>query len=174
MYFGASGDDEGAVGDMFLSDFDEELIFNLIKENPRTRTRTIRNYYTPQSDYPSTIKEEIGTKELAFSGFFDYPLIESKHIRERKLDYLLRSNNKLLLINLPRDYATLFNLKNIGDIEDVSFKDFDTFSMDGSAEKQPLGQIRLAVDSRCSTNGDKVSDGGALQNRAVRLINPPM
>ena len=169
MYFGAGGGEVAEVGDMFLSDFDEELIFNLIKENPRTRTRTIRNYYTPQSDYPSTIKEEIGTKELSFSGFFDYPLIESKHIRERKLDYFLSSNNKLLLINIPRDYATLFNLKNIGDVDDASFRDIDTFNMDGSAENQPLGQIRLAVDDRCSTDGAKKGDSGAMQNRTVQL-----
>ena len=169
IYFGAGGGEEAEVGDMFISDFDEELLFNLIKENPRSRTRTIRNYYTPQSDYPSTIKEEIGTKELSFSGFFDYSFVESKHIRERKLDYFLSSNNKLLLISIPRDYATLFNLKNIGDMDDASFRDIDTFSMDGSAENQPLGQIRLAVDSRCTTDGTKKGDNAAMQNRAVRL-----
>jgi len=172
LYFGAGSGGVGEaaeVGDMFLSDFDEELIFNLIKENPRSRTRTIRNYYTPQSDYPSTIKEEIGTKELSFFGFFDYSLVESKHIRERKLDYFLRSNNKLLLISIPRDYATFFNLKNIGDVDDASFRDIDTFNMDGSAEKHPLGQMRLAVDSRCSTDGAKKGDNGAMQNRAVQL-----
>ena len=169
LYFGADGGEEAEVGDMFISDFDEELLFNLIKENPRSRTRTIRNYYTPQSDYPSTIKEEIGTKELSFSGFFDYSLVESKHIRERKLDYFLSSNNKLLLISIPRDYATLFNLKNIGDIDDASFRDIDTFSMDGSAVNQPLGQIRLAIDSRCTTDGAKKGDNTAMQNRAVQL-----
>lgn len=169
MYFGAGDGEVAEVGDMFLSDFDEELLFNLIKENPRSRTRTIRNYYTPQSDYPSTIKEEIGTKELSFSGFFDYSLVESKHIRERKLDYFLSSNNKLLLINIPRDYATLFNLKNISDVDDASFRDIDTFSMDGSAENKLLGQIRLAVDSRCTTDGTKKGDNAAMQNRAVRL-----
>ena len=169
LYFGADGGEVAEVGDMFLSDFDEELLFNLIKENPRSRTRTIRNYYTPQSDYPSTIKEEIGTKELAFSGFFDYSLVEEKHIRERKLDYFLSSNNKLLLINIPRDYATLFNLKNIGDVDDASFRDIDTFYMDGSAINQPLGQIRLAIDARCSTTGAKEGDSGAIQNRAVQL-----
>ena len=168
IFFGPGGE-AAEVGDMFLSDFNEELLFNLIKENPRSRTRTIRNYYTPQSDYPSTIKEEIGTKELSFSGFFDYSLMESKHIRERKLDYFLSSNNKLLLINIPRDYATLFNLKNIDDVDDASFRDIDTFNMDGSAENQPLGQIRLAVDTRCNTDGTKEGDSEAMQNRAVQL-----
>lgn len=169
LYFGAGGGEEAEVGDMFLSDFDEELLFNLIKENPRSRTRTIRNYYTPQSDYPSTIKEDIGTKELSFSGFFDYNLVESKHIRERKLDYFLGTDNRLLIINMPRDYATYFVLKTVGDVDDASFRDIDTFSMDGSAVNQPLGQIRLAVDSRCTTDGTKKGDNAAMQNRAVRL-----
>ena len=169
LYFGAGGGEEAEVGDMFISDFDEELLFNLIKENPRSRTRTIRNYYTPQSDYPSTIKEEIGTKELSFSGFFDYSLVESKHIRERKLDYFLGTDNRLLIINMPRDYATYFVLKTVGDVDDASFRDIDTFSMDGSAVNQPLGQIRLAIDSRCTTDGAKKGDNTAMQNRAVRL-----
>ena len=172
IFFGAGGGEVAEVGDMFLSDFEEELLFNLIKENPRSRTRTIRNYYTPQSDYPSTIKEEIGTKELSFSGFFDYSLVESKHIRERKLDYFLGTDNRLLIINIPRDYATYFVLKTVDDVDDASFRDIDTFRMDGSAKGQLLGQMRLAVDDRCTTTGAKKGDSAALQNRAVRLDSP--
>ena len=150
---------------IFITDFDVELELEIFSILSQSKTRKVGVFHSPASRNPKTISEDIDALGIAFSGAFRENVVE----QGRKMQYLLHTNNDILLIYFDRDLATYVAPSKDKVANDKASVDNDLFSITCKAKGEIQGQVREAVDTRCTTDGEEVSDSDALRNKAIRI-----
>lgn len=152
---------------LYVVDVSENIEFKLEVFHGVTqpKTRKITVYHSSDSFDPKTLEEEIGSIKLGFGGLFTHDVVEY----ERKLHYLLTTDNDILLAYFDRDIATYIAISEGTPKNDAGQPDLDIFSLACTTKGALLGQVREAIDSRCTYDGDKITDNDALNLFAVEL-----
>ena len=152
---------------LYVVDVSENIEFKLEVFHGVTqpKTRKITVYHSSDSYNPKTLEEEIGSIKLGFGGLFTYDVVEY----ERKLQYLLTTDNDILLVYFDRDIAAYIAISEGTPKNDLGQPDLDIFSLACTTKGALLGQVREAIDGRCTYDGDKITDNDALNLFAVEL-----
>lgn len=152
---------------LYVVDVSENIEFKLevFHGVTQSKTRKVVVYHSSDSFDPKTLEEEIGGIGLGFGGLFTYDVVEY----ERKLHYLLTTDNDVLLVYFDRDIATYIAISKGTPKNDMGQPDLDIFSLACTTKGALLGQVREAIDGRCTYDGDKITDNDALNLFAVEL-----
>lgn len=151
---------------LFLEDVSENVQFamDVFSEVAQPKTRKVTIYHSSDSFDPKTIEEEINPVLFGFRGMLQSSIVE----RERKLQYLLKTDNDIILVYFDRDVITYVSMSKGGAANDPN-SEFDIFSINCTAKGAILGQVREAVDTRCTTTGEEITDTDAMMDEAVLL-----
>lgn len=153
---------------MLLEDITNNIQFpmDVFSEVAQPKTRKIPTYYSSDSFDPKTLGEDIGPVKFDFRGLLQASIVD----RERKLQHLLRTDNDVLLVYFDRDIATYVNLSEGVARNDPAGSGHDIFGVKCTAKGAILGQVREAVDDRCTTvGGTEITDGDAMRGKAMEL-----
>lgn len=152
---------------LLLEDISGNVQFpmDVFSEVAQPKVRKVTVYHSSDSFDPKTIEEDIEPVRFGFTGLLQADVVE----RERKLHYLLRTDNDIILIYFDRDVATYVSMSRGVPANDPAGSDFDIFSIECTAKGAVLGQVREAVDSRCTTDGEEITDTDAMRDKAIRL-----
>lgn len=151
---------------MLLTDLDTELFIEIFNELKRAKTKKVTSFHSPSSYIPKTFSEDVNPHNLSISGSFISDVVS----QGRRLDYLTQIEDDILFIYFNRDIATYLLLSKGGVTGYKNAISDDLFSIDAKTKGQILGQVREAVDDRCTTDGSEVTDTDAMRNEAIRLI----
>lgn len=152
---------------MLLEDISGNVQFpmDVFSEVAQPKTRKTPTYYSSDSFDPKTPGEDIGPVKFDFRGLLQADIVE----RERKLQYLLRTDNDVILVYFDRDVAAYINMSQGTAKNDSADPGHDIFGVKCTAKGAILGQVREAVDTRCTTNGVEITDSDAMRGKAITL-----
>ena len=152
---------------LLLEDISGNVQFpmDVFSEVAQPKLREVTVYHSSDSYNPKTLEEEIDAVRFSFRGLLQTDIVE----RERKLHYLLKTDNDIILVYFDRDIATYVSMSRGVPQNDPAGTNFDIFSIECTAKGAVLGQVRAAVDSRCTTGGATVTDTDAMRDEAIRL-----
>lgn len=153
---------------LLLEDISENIQFpmDVFSEVAQPKTRKITIYHSSDSFDPKTIEEDINPVLFGFRGLLQTDIVE----RERKLQYLLKTDNDIILVYFDRDIATYVSISKGAPTNDPAGSGFDIFSVNCTAKGAILGQVREAVDTRCTTTGYDITDTDAMLDEAIQLF----
>ena len=152
---------------LLLEDISENVQFpmDVFSEVAQPKVRKVTVYHSSDSFDPKTLEEDIEPVLFGFRGLLQTDIVE----RERKLQYLLRTDNDIILVYFDRDVATYVSMSVGAPSNDPAGSQLDIFSINCTAKGAILGQVREAIDARCTTDGDEITDTDAMRDSAVEL-----
>lgn len=151
---------------MLLTGLDMELFIEVFDELKRAKTKKVTSFHSPSSYNPKTFSEDVEPHNISLSGSFISDVVS----QGRKLDYLTQIEDDVLFIYFNRDIATYLLLSKGGVAGYPAAISDDLFSVGAKTKGQILGQVREAIDDRCTTDGSEVTDTDAMRNKAIQLI----
>lgn len=142
-----------------------EQKYDVFSEVSQSKARKTTAFYSINSYEPKIISEDIAPIKLDFIGMFQ----ENEDIERQKLHYLLATDNDVLLIYFDRDIATYIKLPEAVIKDNPMRMDDVLFDVSCVTKGKILGQIRAAIDNRCTTTGSEIIDAEALRGKAIQL-----